>query len=647
VIKKFEIGMYLQKNRGPDGYWIFCDGFLIFGQSLLSIADPNNGIHPYMSTDKAVIACANGEIYNAGELRTELKKQGAVFSSESDCEVIAHGYRFWNEDIFSKIDGMFAISLFDRTSGTLLLYRDTVGIRPLYYTVGEECILFASEPRILISAGLCPGEISEEGLFHSLTVRYPIEPLTMYKDIRAVMPGELIAYNETRTHRRIFTPFPEQADDENTSPAFSPDFLKKTVEQAVEKRIPAKCRYGTFLSGGLDSSIVSVLADASDPNRIPSFVCGFSGPHIIDERKYAKRVADRFGLPLVSDSLSFEDFLITWPLVLLANSGPVMFNSSIPLFLLCKQARERGAKVMLSGEGADEMFIGYERYPEYVRHNRMTGDPEYVLAYDKEINDYGYVSENWIADPQWGERQFRRLLDRISDYPFYKKPYSGLTKKAEFDRRNFLIALLMRQDRVGLTNTIEIRVPFLDTRVIREAARYAVTEHLSASGMGKIMLRKAFAKVLGYDIADIPKIGFPLPLSEWYQHPAWDPLIQKLGTVLKDIPFINEDALIRWTKLPQDVKTKKWRDIWTLMNVAMWWKANASPDALLTLWEDVIPEHSDELREKAECYGLCENPGVPELFPFHKKYPFFVISKDWTAGWKAGRTERVFSHHMN
>ena len=601
---KFSSGFGLMHGRGPDGYWIYAEEHLLMGQAVLQITDPTGEIKPYVSNDLNTIACANGEIYNSAELRRQLEQQGVQFTTHSDCEVIAHGYAQWKEGLFERLEGMFAIAVFDRQAQTLFILRDRGGIRPVYYTLKPgHYLAFASEPRILTNSGLADREMSPIGCFHALVLRRPMEPFTMTKQVQAVLPGQLLKIQQANGQVRMQTyavaPKPlchspaglEQPDD-----SLKQQELLQTLNAAVEKRVPESCNYSLFLSGGLDSSLVNYLTPANDSRRLPSMVSGFSFSGGIDERELAQKAADIVKTRLLQRSVSMSEFLALWPLLVWLNDEPLMFNSSVPLFLLCREARNMGAKVMLSGEGADEMFVGYTQYPAYQQH-QDDGSLEYLCKYDQEIIPFD-IAKSWAADPQWFEQQRMQFQDYMhSELPFQGSD-CGLERKLEFDRLTFMRGLLMRQDRVGLNASIEIRVPFLDAKVMQLANTYPSAKHLY-DGLGKRLLRNTFEPVLGRELTQIPKIGFPLPLPVWLLEPEFKHVCLTLNKYLNQSGLVKQDAILDIMSSSSTYSATSYRHIWTLLNLALWWVNSQTQEAPPHgIWQDIIP--ADSLRYTEE-----------------------------------------------
>lgn len=637
---RFAAGFGFMYGRGPDGYWIYGDDHLVMGQSVLQITDPAGDIKPYVSNDRNIIACANGEIYNSADLRRQLERDGADFVTDSDCEVLSHGYAHWQDQLFERLDGMFAIAIFNRTTQTLTIARDRVGIRPLYYTLKSGGYLaFASEPRMLTGAGLARKDLSPTGHFQALLLRRPMEPHTMYKEVHAVLPGQLMricrATGSLRSETFAAMPIPVvQATQEVDSQR--QQRLIQTLAQAVAKRIPERCNYSLFLSGGLDSSIVNYLTPPDTKKRLPSLVAGFSFAHGIDERALAQRAAPIVKTRLLCRSLDLETFLALWPLLVWLADEPLMFNSSVPLFALCREARRLGAKVILSGEGADEMFVGYSQYPAY-QQERDDGSPDYLFKHDQEIIPLA-TAKDWAQDDAWFEQQWAQLQAQIDTMLHIPSDSQGLERKLELDRITFMRGLLMRQDRVGLNAGIEVRVPFLDVQVMQLANAYASSQHLE-NGVGKKLLRDAFEPLLGRALTQIPKIGFPLPLPVWLLEPDFRRVCLALNDQLNASGLVKSDAILKIMSSSSSYSATSYRHIWTLLNLALWW-VNSQTDEIPPhgVWARLIPPRS---------LAYVEEVVQESCRPFARNFLFDALNSGprpavlHAKGWESPRVARL------
>ncbi len=628
IFRRFEIGVGLMKGRGPDGFWIFGDNNVLLCQTSLLITDPSEGYRPYSNNDLSIIACANGEIYNSDDLRSKLEKTGAIFRSDSDCEVLAHGYEVWKEKLFEKLDGMFAVAIYDQKTKLLTVARDKVGIRPLYYTNNDKFFAFASEPRFLIESGLANSAISEEGLFHSLIVRNPIEPYTMYKDVSAVLPGQVLSFgvdvpegkpttfsNSSNTTIWTNKPYKETFFEED---------IYNLISYSVERRIPKKIKYGAFLSGGLDSTIINFMMPRDPIYRIQSMVCGFDAPDIIDEKNAAKHAAKLLNIDLHSRTITPETFLSFWPFLVWLNSGPLMFNSSIPLYMLCKEANSLGAKVMLSGEGADELFAGYSHYPYYNTHED-DGSPDFLFDFDEEIINSNLILKHLVKDKNWAVKQWSGLKELITNIAPFEGKHNGLNRKLKLDRQLYLNSLLMRQDRVGLNASIEIRVPYLDHKIIKEINDYNPRLHLEEN-IGKILLRKSFEKRIAGDLAWISKSGFPVPFKSWILSPEFKNVYSFLIDNLKTLEYICPDACLRLKPFGNLGQTATIKELWTILNISIWWFFHSSSKSFSDCISKFIPE------DKIETIIMANNNSKGEIkinFDENFQFPFLIFSRDW------------------
>lgn len=630
IFRRFEIGVGLMRGRGPDGFWIFGDNNVLLCQTQLLITDPTEGYRPYSNNDLSIIACANGEIYNSDDLRYKLEKTGAIFRSDSDCEVLAHGYGLWKENLFEKLDGMFAVAIYDQKNKLLTVARDKVGIRPLYYTNNEHYFAFASEPRFLIESGLANSAISEEGLFHSLIVRNPIEPYTMYKDISAVLPGQVLSFGVDVPEGKPTTFSNSSSTTIWTNRPYKETFCEKDiynlVSYAVDRRIPKKIKYGAFLSGGLDSTIINFQIPRDPLCRIPSMVCGFIDPDIIDEKNAAEHAAKLLNIDLLSRTITPETFLSFWPFLVWLNSGPLMFNSSIPLFMLCKEANLLGAKVMLSGEGADELFAGYSHYPYYNAHED-DGSPDFLFDFDDEIINSRLILKHLVKDKNWAIKQWSGLKELISIIAPFEGKHNGLNRKLKLDRLLYLNSLLMRQDRVGLNTSVEIRVPYLDHKIIQEINDYNPRLHLEGN-FGKILLRKAFEKRLPSDLAWISKSGFPVPFKSWILSPEFKCVYSYLIENLKTLEYICHDSCYQLKPFGDLGKTNTIKELWTILNLSIWWLFHSSPKSFSECISRIIPE--DQLELVYTAFNDSKRK-IQINYDENTQLPFLIFSRDWTS----------------
>ncbi len=621
------------RKRGPDGVALLTEPGFALAQTYLSITDREGGVTPYISADRRFMAVVNGQVYNHEELRDDARLRSLPLVSKSDCEIIANGFAAYGPAFFDKIRGMFAIAILDRLEHTLILARDRFGIRPLYYAETAGRVVFCSEPAVLAETGLASAEADEESVFDALALRSPIEPKTMFQKIKAVPPGTCLTFAGAGCHAARFTEdpfapggaFPGWADAASAGAQ-----VRRRLEQSVAVRIPDSCRYGTFLSGGLDSGIVAALAPKGDENRIASLACGFEAAGMPDERAGARGLAARLETPLRETSLGPEAFLATWPYMMRAYGGPLMFNSAIPIHWMCRMARDAGGKTMLSGEGADEVFLGYSRYRAYAGRED-DGSPEFLIEADNELVHLARLGGQSLAKNPATARLWRSLATRIDETAPSIAGQSGLERKLRFDRATFLRALLMRQDRAGLGAAIEIRVPFLDAAVVAPARSVAADAHLDP--VGKQVLRAQFGDVLG-PFSATPKIGFPLPLAAWLDAKPFARITRLCGQAADLDRFLGPNALGRALALARSHPREPAIPAWTLLNHAAWRLWQTMGDAFLGLWRDQLGAEGQALMDALDGE---QRGSAPEWLPrllsrcAAERRGTVSVSVDWAA----------------
>ncbi len=591
------------RRRGPDGYTLFIEPGCLLGQTFLLITDPESGGVPFLSRDGRFAVVMNGQLYNHHELRRDPRLAGGLFPTGSDCQLVAQGIAEYGLDFLARLRGMFAVAVYDRQARQLTLARDRVGIRPLYYSHAAGHVAFGSEPQGLVEQGLAPDTPDLQSRFECLVLRQPLEPSTMWAGVKAVLPGQTVTFRETpdgldvRTGRFAPDAF-AAASGTGTDSGTGPDTeLATLLRESVDIRLPEHVRFSLFLSGGLDSTILASLLPQEHPHRLPCLAAGFDAEPMLDERAEARRAAGFLGLELQETTLTPDAFLAIWPWMLRVSGTPVMFNSGVPLFWMSRTARLQGAKVMLSGEGADELFCGYQRYARYAQRSD-DGTPEFLLDDDEDILPWQEVLHGWLPPEAAGAASWERLRQRLATtFSPAATDYRGLRRKLHFDRHNYLRNLLMRIDRAGLAASIETRVPFLDTEFVSALLPLDPVRNLDAgtrdTPANKRYLRRAFRARLGA-LASAPKTAFPLPVAAWAQGRAFQGLASWLGQHLDASGWCRPGLLQRAAEQlggQGSGSDLAWRRYWTLLNLGAWvlsqhdgswlnaWRDQLAPDA--------------------------------------------------------------------
>lgn len=516
--------MDLLAHRGPDGAGLWESSPAVLGHRRLAVIDIEGGHQPLVDSSGDIGVVFNGEIYNYRELRKELSAAGHRFATAGDTEVLVHGYRYWGDDLVTRLRGMFAFAIWDAPRQRLLLARDRLGIKPLYlFEEGGRRFLFASEIKALFADPDVPRAINEKKLAEFMAFRSIAGEETLFRGIRELSPGSILIYENGRAReRRYWAPeVPEK---------FDPDPVRRgsdLLRSAVESQLVSDVKLGSITSGGLDSSLVSAIAaGATQSGAIDTFCAGFSDP-TYDERPFARAVADRIGsihheIVVEPEEIESELDRLTW-----AHDEPLTHPNSIPMHLLFRDARERaGVTVLLSGEGADEVFGGYDWYRVAMQRERLARIPgigllgrlapfgrlatlKRVLHPDYLLGANATVAPprldpllGMTGDPLTSRRQLWSERRRASDALFL------------YDQQTYLLPLLQRQDRMSMAAGLEARVPFLDHHLV-EWANGLTAEVKLANGVRKALLKRVAREWLDPSIIDRKKVGFAMPIGQW------------------------------------------------------------------------------------------------------------------------------------
>ena len=532
-------------TRGPDGEGYYVEPGLAMGMRRLSIIDLSQGGQPLFSSARSVVAFQNGEIYNFQSLRNQLKPKGYFFETESDTEVLAHGYHAWGiEELARRLDGMYAVAIFDRNKQVLFLLRDRFGEKPLFIAQFQEGFAYASDMRILAALPGVGAALSKAGLNDYLALHYVPGRRTILANVFRMLPGEVASvplHTKMPTFSRYYSP---PIGKHNP---VSDDELADTIESAVKSRLIADVPVGVLLSGGLDSSIIAAIA-AKQHRGISTFSMGFkSAEH--DESYYARLLAQEIGSDhhhFVFDEQSFLELL---PKVAQSLDEPIGDQALLPVFWLCQEASKH-VKVVLAGEGADEIFAGYSYYSQFstvptikssVRdllqgrtksvtrrliHNHSPVTPSGfplitdIAGREALLGICGNVPDDW-------EKEFILWLDGALD-PLQR---ATLTDLATWLPDN----LLVKFDRMAMANSIEGRAPFLEPRLVAAGiARLTSFDRMQGSA-SKIALRRVARRWLPESIFERRKQGFVLPMRDWIA--IWARDRGDVGQYISDAPI--------------------------------------------------------------------------------------------------------------
>jgi asparagine synthase (glutamine-hydrolysing) len=525
-------------HRGPDGEGYYLKGPVGLGHRRLAIVDRSGGRQPLSNEDGTVWAIFNGEIYNHLSLRAELEKRGHRFSTHSDTEVLVHGYEEWGKAMVQRLRGMFAFALWDERKNGLLLARDRLGIKPLYLTHVGKDFLFASEVKALFCFADVRREEDTSRLPEYLALRYVPGPGTMFRGIGQLPPGHLLWVEPGSTHQESYWDIPLGASAEPVSEGEAAEQLASLLEESVRLRLMGEVPVGLFLSGGIDSTAVAWAMKRHHPGAVKSFSVGYEND-AFGELSYARSAAESLKTQHQEIEVTAESFAASLQSLVWHLDEPLSDGACIPLMQLAKKAREE-VVIVLSGEGADEVFGGYGIYKKMlgIEAARRTGGRvwdgacraalwgpwpakarKYLHMARKPLQERYFGVGRAFSDEQtallFGPGALKEIAGRYSPYWQRSKAEPALHQLLYVDTKVWLPCdLLTKADKTTMAHSVELRVPFLD-HLLLEWAWTLPADLKLRRGVGKYILRKAMAGKIPDGILGRPKKGFPVPLTDW------------------------------------------------------------------------------------------------------------------------------------
>lgn len=560
------------RHRGPDDHGRLQLGPAALGFRRLSIVDLSGGHQPMCNEDRNVWIVFNGEIYNHAELRPDLEKRGHRFTSNSDTETIVHLYEEYGNDCVRYLRGMFAFAIWDARYNRLFCARDRLGIKPFYYAIVGDRFAFASEIKALLELRDFKAQLNRKALPEFFTFGYLSAHETLFKNVFKLSPGHRLCLD--LSEESIQPRVTQYWDLNNSAPQDSlsefnyvtqfRDLFRETVRAHLMSDVPL----GVFLSGGLDSSSIAAVMASLKKEPIQTFSVGYA-ENQYSELPYARAVAKHIKAEYNEVILGPDDFFNSLPQLIWQEDEPLVWPSSVALFFVSRLAGQK-VKVVLTGEGGDELFAGYLKYrvalwnlrggplyrkvvPQFlqqiVRRALSSGfGPDWFLRklrhsflFHPDSFERIYFDNFYAAFPQHEQPLLftSALSDEVHDVNAYANsmrhfPTNGLNGNAlnqllYMDIKTYLVELLMKQDQMSMAASIESRVPFLDHKVVEFAARLPARYKLRFSS-GKYLLRKAMARELPVQVLRRNKKGFPTPIRPWLRNQ----LFEKLSVILTD-----------------------------------------------------------------------------------------------------------------
>lgn len=603
-------------HRGPDSDGFFTDDNISMGFRRLSIIDLGAGHQPIYNEDKSLVLTFNGEIYNYKDLRKELIAKGHKFYTDTDSEVLVHGFEEWQEDMLPKLRGMFGFAIYNTKDNSLFIARDFFGIKPMHYTQIGNDFVYASEIKSILEYPKFEKKFNRKALDSYLSFQYAVPPETFFEGVYCLMPGHYLWYKDgevetTRYFEARFNPDEEMTEEEAV------DRIEKVFENSVNAHKIADVEVGCFLSSGVDSSYVSTyFADQK------TFTVGFDFGEKYNEISWAKNLSEKIGVEHHTHLISSEEFWDAVPTVQYHMDQPLADPSCIALYFVSRLASHY-VKVVLSGEGADELFGGYTCYndprvfkiyqtivPHCIRKAiraicrklpDIKGRDYLIRACDK--LEERYIGNAFMYDYKQKQELLKdpsiatRPQDLTRKYYYRCRKYDDVTKMQYLDINMWMVGdILLKADRMSMANSLELRVPFLDKEVFKVASSLPTKLRCNKHNT-KYAMRKAAVRHMPEATAEKEKLGFPVPTRVWLRDEKYYNVVKTKFKGKTAEKFFNTDVLVSWLDSHFSGKEDNSRRVWTIYVFLVWYDIYFDEDSEKV---EKPVNHLDELKAVAE-----------------------------------------------
>lgn len=603
-------------HRGPDSDGFFTDNNISMGFRRLSIIDLGAGHQPIYNEDKSLVLTFNGEIYNYKDLRKELIAKGHKFYTDTDSEVLVHGFEEWKEDMLPKLRGMFGFAIYNTKDNSLFIARDFFGIKPMHYTQIGNDFVYASEIKSILEYPKFEKKFNRKALDSYLSFQYAVPPETFFEGVYCLMPGHYLWYKDgevetTRYFEARFNPDEEMTEEEAV------DRIEKVFENSVNAHKIADVEVGCFLSSGVDSSYVSTyFADQK------TFTVGFDFGEKYNEISWAKNLSEKIGVEHHTHLISSEEFWDAVPTVQYHMDQPLADPSCIALYFVSRLASHY-VKVVLSGEGADELFGGYTCYndprvfkiyqtivPHCIRKAiraicrklpDIKGRDYLIRACDK--LEERYIGNAFMYDYKQKQELLKdpsiatRPQDLTRKYYYRCRKYDDVTKMQYLDINMWMVGdILLKADRMSMANSLELRVPFLDKEVFKVASSLPTKLRCNKHNT-KYAMRKAAVRHMPEATAEKEKLGFPVPTRVWLRDEKYYNVVKTKFKGKTAEKFFNTDVLVSWLDSHFSGKEDNSRRVWTIYVFLVWYDIYFDEDSEKV---EKPVNHLDELKAVAE-----------------------------------------------
>lgn len=552
-------------HRGPDSEGYFVEGPAALGFRRLSIIDLEGGTQPIFNEDKSVVITFNGEIYNFRELRAELEAKGHVFSTKTDTEVVLHGYEEWGEELPRRLRGMFAFVIYDRNQKRMFGARDIFGIKPFYYYEKDGAFLYGSEIKSFYPHPKFKPVFAEKWLPTYLCFEYIPNEETLFEGVKKLPAGHMFTLDGNGLMTRPYFEIKYHIDDGKSMEEWE-NLIEETFRGSCRAHRIADVEVGCFLSSGVDSSYVTRLLRDDMPVR--AFSIGYAEEKY-SELSHATELAEKIGVECITRTITAQDFFDAVPKVQYHMDEPLPNPSAVPLYYLTQMASQY-VTVVLSGEGADELFGGYNYYIECLDFEKYMKVPQPLRSLAGSVAaklpkfhgqrfltrgrfplEKRYIRNNYNFQYSELPKYLHKGYEKIPPYTLTKPYFDAAAGEDEVTRMQYVdmrawlpYDILQKADKMSMAASLELRVPFLDKEMLAVAtaipSRYRVEK-----GMTKVALRRAAGKVLPEKSAKMPKIGFITPLNDWLRRDEFYARVRARFGSETAAKYFNQDALLK------------------------------------------------------------------------------------------------------
>lgn len=576
----------LIKHRGPDSDGYYTDDDIALGFRRLSIIDLEGGTQPIYNEEKNKLIFFNGEIYNYKYLKEDLIEKGHKFSTNTDTEVVLHGYEEYKEDFLLMLRGMFAFVIYDLKTKELFGARDFYGIKPLYYAQMKDSFMFGSEIKSFLGHPKFKKELNRDMLEQYLTFQYSVGSDTFFKNVYKLIPGHYFKYKNGKLDIKRYYEIKFEPNNERTLEEWEKG-IREVIDDSIEAHKVSDVEVGSFLSSGVDSSLIATLSNVDK-----TFTVGYSNKKY-SEIDYAKDLSKKINVTNISKEITKEEYFEKFPMIEYYFDEPLADPSAVALYFVANIASQH-VKVALSGEGSDEIFGGYNIYhepysvswyykiPYFIR--RFIGICVYPLRHHRGFNflyrrsrklEDRYIGNAFMFEPVEVKKilSYKTGKKTYKDFtkPFYDKckNYDDVTKMQYIDFNFWLIGdILLKADKMSMANSLEVRVPYLD-RILINYAKELPTKYKIKDGQTKYAFRKVANEVLESKFADKKKLGFPVPIREWIKE---EDIYNKIkDTFSRSSEFFKVDEIIKLLDEHKEEKKDNSRKIWTIYSFLVWY----------------------------------------------------------------------------